>query len=108
MIYYLQAEVQPSVEFGQLESKDSSNLQRPSEKRGWRASAVFMDVTLVTEDDPIKLQNKCLKVRKRQRILVRWIRAKPRRRQAMSRQKQQKMIEDPRIRLIDKDGIKVS
>ena len=58
MIYYLQAVVQPSVEYGQPESKDSSNLPLPRAKRGQRASADFMDVTLVTEDDPSKLQNK--------------------------------------------------
>ena len=58
MIYCLQAEFQPSVEFGQPESKDSSNLPQPRAKRGQRASADFMDVTLVTEDDPSKFQNK--------------------------------------------------
>ena len=57
MIYYLQAEVQPSVEFGQPETKDSSSLPHPRVKKGPRASADFMDVTLVTEDDPSKLQN---------------------------------------------------
>ena len=58
MIYYLQAVVQPSVEFGQPESKDSSNLPQPRAKRRCWASADFIDVTLVSEDDPNKLQNK--------------------------------------------------
>ena len=57
MIYYLQAEVQPSVEFGQPKSKESSNLPQQRAKRGWRASADFIDVTLVTEDNPSQSQN---------------------------------------------------
>ena len=61
MIYYLQDEVQPSVEFGQPERKDSSNLPQPRAKRRCWASVDFIDVTLVSEDDPSKSQNKMLK-----------------------------------------------
>ena len=58
MIYCLQAEFQPSVEFGQPESKDSSNLTQPRSKRGRKARADLMDVTLVPEDNSSKLKNK--------------------------------------------------
>ena len=64
-----------------------------------------MDVTLVTEDNPSKLQNKMSQCQETPKDPGEMDEDKAKNK--MSSENQQKMNEDPRSKLIDKNGIMV-